>query len=151
MSENALADTLPFNHKTCDVPGYEHLWVRFKTYGYPRKLRAEWDSAQPNRVIEIITRYVEAWEVVDLDGRHVDLGNARQNAIARAEIETRIVDLNLPIAERTKAKHELGAMPDALGDVEDAVIAWLVRVFLNYWINELIAPRKNLLPLSSSS
>ncbi len=143
MSDNAMADTLPFNHKACDIAGYETLWVRFETRGYPKRLRREWDSAGPCATLEIITRYVEAWQVIDLYGTALEFSNVRQNAVKRAEVEKRANDLSLKAGERAKAKKELDEMPDALGDIEDAVLVWLIRTFKEFWLVELTAPRKN--------
>ncbi len=142
MSDNALADT-PFNHKACTVPGYEDCWVRFKTSGYPKRLRREWDSAGSNLTLEIITRYIEAWQMRDLQASLLEFADVRSNAIERAEMEKRADDMTLTAAERTKARKKLDGLPDALGDVEDAVIIWLIRTFKDFWLAELTAPRKN--------
>lgn len=73
MSENAMADT-PFNHKQCDLPGYESFWVRFKTSGYPRKLRREWDEANTaDKTLGIVLRYVAGLGLKDLDGNEIPL------------------------------------------------------------------------------
>ena len=36
MRDNAMADTLPFNHKPCDVPGYDSVWVGDSILARPR-------------------------------------------------------------------------------------------------------------------
>lgn len=88
-------------------------WVRFRTSGYPRKLRREWDAASPDESAVILLRYVEAWSVVDVDGQPVELPAA---------------------GGRTAA---------LLDNVEDALVMWLVRSFLRFWLTDLVAPRPN--------
>lgn len=115
-----MADAGDFGKKACIVPGYEDCWVQFKTTGYPRKLRDEWDGAigRPDSAAAdirwgIVLRYVEAWQLRDVDGESVALP---------------------PLAERTRA---------VLDNVEDAIVVNLPSVFLNFWINELTAARPN--------
>lgn len=66
-----MSETHPFGHKVCDVPTYEHVWAQFKTSGYPRKLRREFDAANADEMQRIVLRYVAAWHVTDLDGAAV--------------------------------------------------------------------------------
>lgn len=120
----------PFNHKTCDVPGYEHVWVQFRTSGYPRKLRREWDAAADvDATLAIVLHYVQAWGLTDLSGQPAALPAARP--------------WPLP-AGLTEAEHPARC----LDEVEDAVVAWLVRVFTQFWLVELTTPRPNSLPPS---
>ena len=71
----ALAET-PFNHKPCTLLGYEDCWVRFKTSGYPRKLRKQWDAEKdPDKVLGIVLSYVEAWHVKDIEGATIALSS----------------------------------------------------------------------------
>jgi len=140
-------EDLPFGYKTCDIESFP-FWVQFKTAGYPRKLRREWDSAGAEETIAIVLRYVEAWSITDLDGAPVDLVLARAQSLDRANTSTRANSVDLPIAERNKAKRELAALPDPLGNVEDGVVTWLVRAFVEFWLRELIQPRKNSSPPS---
>ena len=81
--------------------------------------------------------------MVDLSGAILDFADVRQNAVERAEVEKRAGDFSLSAGERTKAKKKLDEMPDALGDIEDAVLIWLIRTFKDFWLGELTAPRKN--------
>ena len=106
-----------FGHKVCDVPTYEHVWVEFKTSGYPRKLRREFDAANATETLGIVLRYVAEWGMTDLAGQPVT--------------------------------HS----PDVacLDDVEDAVVAWLVRTFVSFWLVELTAPRPNSSPPSPAT
>lgn len=68
MSDSELSGA-PFGRKFCDIPGYTDCWVQFKTSGYPRKLRREWDAAKEDSVTwEIIARYIAAWNIKDIDG-----------------------------------------------------------------------------------
>lgn len=64
----ALAE---FGKKTCDVPGYTDCWVTFKTSGYPRKLRAEWQAADNEATWAIVTRYATDWHLRDLNNQDV--------------------------------------------------------------------------------
>ncbi len=109
-----------FGRVDCKEPQFPGAWVKFKTSGYPRKLRREWDNANANGTLEIILRYVEAWNIPALGGDVVAL----------------------PAGER-KA--------DLMDDVEDALVAWLIRAFLNFWLNELTAARPNSLPPSPTT
>lgn len=103
----------PFGHKACDVPGHESVWVRFKTSGYPRKLRREWDAtSDADGTWAIVMRYVTDWHLVDVDGAPVEL----------------------PAGERPVT---------LVDNVEDAVVSWLMRAFTTFWLAELVAPRKN--------
>ncbi len=73
---SALAE---FGKKFCDVPGYTDCWVQFKTSGYPRKLRREWDAANVEQVLEIIARYISAQNLRDIDGQLVSAGASLDN------------------------------------------------------------------------
>lgn len=77
MTEStALAETMPFNHKPCTVLGYEDCWVKFKTSGYPRKLRREWDKAPDiDACLKIILSYIEAAQLRDIEGAAIVLGS----------------------------------------------------------------------------
>ncbi len=63
--------SVPFGKKFCDIPGYTDCWVQFKTSGYPRKLRKEWDAADPDQTWAIVARYIVASELKDVDGNIV--------------------------------------------------------------------------------
>lgn len=63
----------PFGYKICDVPTYEHVWVQFKTQGYPRKLRREWDAGTINDNLAVLLRYVADWNMTDVAGQAVAL------------------------------------------------------------------------------
>jgi hypothetical protein len=110
-----MSETEPFGHKTCDVPTYGHVWAQFRTSGYPRKLRREWDASGPDEMLAIVLRYVADWHVTDLAGALVE------NSGAAA----------------------------CLDNVEDAVVAWLTRSFIGFWLHELAVPRPNSLPPSA--
>ena len=55
----------------CDAPGFEGVWVRFKTRGYPFKLRQEWRDVDDVGALEILTRYIEEWSVPDTAGLQI--------------------------------------------------------------------------------
>ena len=112
-----MSETDVFGRKACDVPTYEHVFVQFKTQGYPRKLRREWDEADADLMLRIVLRYVATWGVTDLDGAAV----------------------------------AYSADPACLDNVEDGVVAWLIRDFVVFWLRELTAPRPNSLPPSPAS
>ena len=59
----------PFGRKV-----YGDAWVQFKTSGYPRKLRREWDAADYQGAWAIAARYIEGGQVADVDGQAVTLG-----------------------------------------------------------------------------
>lgn len=69
----------PLGKKTCTLPGYEACWVQFKTSGYPRKLRREWDESKGgDDTLAIVLRYVTAWHLTDLEGQPVTaIGDVR--------------------------------------------------------------------------
>lgn len=72
MPEATELSVLPFGRKTCDLAGYEACWVQFKTSGYPRKLRKEWDATTTaDSVWSIVGRYLADWHLVDLAGQAV--------------------------------------------------------------------------------
>ena len=48
MDGEAMADRP--GYKQCDLPGWESVWVQFRTTGYPFRLRREW--AEPREKIE---------------------------------------------------------------------------------------------------
>lgn len=81
-------DSLPLGKKVCTVPGYEACWVQFKTAGYPRKLRREWDESKGgDDTLAIVLRYVSAWHIVDVTGQVVEPGDVR----ALDEVEDAVV------------------------------------------------------------
>ncbi len=108
MSDSVMTDA-ERGKKFCDVPGYGDCWVQFKTSGYPRKLRREWDAANADGVWAIVTRYT-------LDGSLLDLAASQ---------------VKLP------------ASYESVGNVEDAVVAWVLRAFIAFWLTELLQPRPN--------
>lgn len=104
-----MTESLPLGKKVCSVAGYEECFVVFKTSGYPRKLRKEWDDSKGgDDTLAIVLRYVTAWNITDLAGQSVAPGDLR-----------------------------------ALDEVEDAVVAWLTRAFVDFWLRELTAPSPN--------
>lgn len=64
-----------FGKKICDIPGYTDCWVQFKTSGYPRKLRREWDAADMAGAWAIVVRYTLAWNLRDMNNQPVALGS----------------------------------------------------------------------------
>jgi len=103
-----------FGTRHCPLPGYTDRWVKFKTRGYPFSLRKRWDDAKTDTAIfGLILPYVVDWNLVDVDGQSVP-------------VPTNSVDYLADI-----------------GNIEDAVLMWLVREFNLFWFSELLAPRKN--------
>ena len=102
-----------FGTKTCDVVGYEACYVTFATRGYPRRLRKEWDET---------TGADGTWAIV------------MRYVTAWKIIDLAGADVPLPDGER----------PLTLVDnVEDAVVTWITRAFVNFWLVELVVPRPN--------
>ena len=79
-----------FNRKACEVEGFESLWVEFKTSGYPRKLRKEWDEAESDGVLSIILRYVKDWNLAGIDGKSITLTLERPASLLD-EVEDAVV------------------------------------------------------------
>lgn len=65
------APAAPLGRKTCPVAGYESCFVQFATRGYPRRLRKEWDAADPDGVLRIVLHYVVDWQLTDTAGQPV--------------------------------------------------------------------------------
>ena len=53
-----MADLEELGKVSCTLPGYESVWVRFKTRGYLFKLRQEWRDTDDRGALEIISRYI---------------------------------------------------------------------------------------------
>ena len=86
-----MADSEEFGSKVCDVPGFEGVWVRFATRGYPRKLRREWDDADADGVQRIVLRYVQEWNVSDVAGVAVVLPDGERPASLLDNVEDVVV------------------------------------------------------------
>lgn len=95
----------------CDLPEYPGIWVRFKTSGYPFRLRREWDAADANEALALLVPHLDDWNVMDVDGQVVHLDGERGAAL--------------------------------FDDVDDGLVWWLMRTFVNFWLIELPQPRKN--------
>lgn len=104
---------LQFGTKTCDVAGYEACWVQFKLSGYPRRLRREWDASDNADA---------TWAIVMRYVTGWKLTDLAGN------------DVPLPDGDRPLS---------IVDDVEDAVVTWLTRAFIQFWLVELVAPRPN--------
>ena len=115
MTADAMAQPEEaFGLYRCDIPEYPAVWVRFKTTGYPFKLRRQFDDSKNDReTMLLVLPRVEAWSVVDAEG------------------------VVMPPPD------ECIAQPDRLDDIEEALLYWLVRVFYDFWRVKLILPRKN--------
>ena len=57
----------------CDAPGFEGMWVRYRTRGYPFSLRDEWKAVNDRGALDILKRYIEDWNVMDTAGQPVAL------------------------------------------------------------------------------
>ena len=74
MTEAAELSALPFGRKVCEADA--SMWVQFKTSGYPRKLRREWDAANTSETVwAIVARYVADWHITDLAGQPVPVAS----------------------------------------------------------------------------
>ena len=69
-----------FGRVDCNLPAFPGVWVEFKTSGYPRKLRREWDAAGLDETLVIVLRYVDAWHMVGLDGADIPLPTGERKA-----------------------------------------------------------------------
>ena len=69
-----MSEPETFGLKHCDVPTYEHIWIQWKTSGYPRKLRREWVETGNDAAatFAIVLRYVQAWHMTDVTGAPVE-------------------------------------------------------------------------------
>ena len=76
MTEAAEMSALPFGRKVYEVEGRDACWVQFKTSGYPRKLRREWDVADYQGAYAIAISYIVDGMIWDVDGQPVKLGPA---------------------------------------------------------------------------
>ena len=81
LGQHGVGMSESFNRKTCEVEGFESLWVDFKTSGYPRKLRREWDAADSDGVLGIILRYVKGWNLTDVEGKPITLTPERPTSL----------------------------------------------------------------------
>ena len=70
---DAWNEASEFGTVICDSPEYPGLWVRFKTRGSPFALRRQWADADDQGVVEIMLRYVTAWNLIDVDGKPIEL------------------------------------------------------------------------------
>ena len=99
--------------KVCTLPGYESAWVRFKTRGYPFKLRQEWRDTDDRGALDIILRYV-------MDG-NIPNGNGAP----------------VPLDTVTPRTSEL------FDNVEESLVVWLINAFVRFWRVELPSAPKN--------
>lgn len=126
-------DTLPFGWK--QHPDLPAVRVKFKTRGYPFRLRREWQEATDAKTLDIVLRYVEEWTLPDMDG----------------------VPLPLPPVDERKApvmmvnKVPVLLSPPVFDRVEDAIVVWLIRTFAQFWRWELTQPRPNSSPPSPAT
>jgi hypothetical protein len=103
-----------FGVRHCPLPGLTDLWVKFKTSGYPFKLRKQWDAAKTDTAtLAVLLPYIVEWNLIDVDGQPVALPD---------------------VAERTV---------ETVANIEDALLMWLIREFTVFWFTELLTPRKN--------
>ena len=67
--------------KVCTLPGYESVWVRFKTRGYPFKLRQEWRDTDDRGALDIILRYVMDANIPNGNGQPLEFMEPRTAAL----------------------------------------------------------------------
>mgnify|MGYP003394147071 CR=1 FL=1 len=97
----------------CDRPGYESVWVRFKTRGYPFRLRDEWRETNDVGALALILRYVVEWNLPDMDGNAITLPS------------------------------ESPRSPSILDNVEETLIVWFIGAFAQFWRVGLPSAEKN--------
>lgn len=116
----AWRDAVPFGFCPCEVLEYSECFVTFKTSGYPFALRNKWSEVRDDKeALEIVLRYVESWKLKDVNGNDVPLPPEVKDAARGASI---------------------------LDNVEDALVAWLIRRFSRFFLRELSHERKNFSP-----
>lgn len=100
--------------RRCTLVGFEDVFVKFKTRGYPFSLRKKWQEAvtHDDTALLLILPYVVAWNFRDIDGNPVEL----------------------PEGDRATSLFD---------NIEDGLLMWLIREFNLFWFTELLAPRKN--------
>jgi len=103
----------------CDRPEYPEVWVRFKTSGYPFKLRREWDNTESvSARLAMIIPHIADWNLPDIIGQNVPLDGAARDATLFDEID-------------------------------DLLVMWIVFAFTRFWLYDLAMPRKNSSPPSA--
>ena len=70
-----------FGRKVCTLPGYELVWVRFKTRGYPFKLRQEWRDTDDRGALDIILRYIVDANLPNGNGQPLEFTEPRTAAL----------------------------------------------------------------------
>ncbi len=96
-----------------DVPEYPDAWVQFKTHGYPFGLRAQWDATRSDKT------------VMEIVLRYIDSWNL-------AGIDSQ--PIALPENDRPI---------EIIDAIDESLIGWLIRVFVQFWRRDLTEPRKN--------
>ena len=91
MSDATELSGQEFGRAVCDRPEYAGVWVQFKTTGYPRKLRREWDAANADATLAIVLRYVIAWNVRDVDGADVALPDGERPAALMDNVDEAVI------------------------------------------------------------
>jgi hypothetical protein len=67
-----MADETPFGRYT--YPGRDDIWVQFKSGPYRMRTKREWDGLRDDKLVfPFLIKYIEAWSVVDVDGKAVDM------------------------------------------------------------------------------
>lgn len=80
-----------FGLMRCSYSGYESLWVRFRTHGYPFSLRRRWEEADDRATLEIVLEYVTEWNLPDVSGAPALLPDGLRSAALLDEVEDSLV------------------------------------------------------------
>lgn len=98
----------------CDLPEQPDAIVKFKPAGYPFKLRRQWDEAKNDaEIMQLILPRVESWTMRGASGEPMPPAQAC------------LADIGL------------------LDDLEETLLMWITRCFVDFWRVKLIKPRKN--------
>ena len=98
----------------CDVPEQPDALIKFKMTGYPFKLRRLWDEAKNDaEIMQLIMPRVASWSMLGAGGEP------------------------FPSAQDCLSDIAL------LDELEETMLMWVTRSFVNFWRLKLIQPRKN--------
>ena len=98
----------------CDVPEQPDAVIQFKLTGYPFKLRRLWDEAKNDaEIMQLILPRVASWSMRGAGGE--------------------------PLPPAPDCLNDIGL----LDELEETMLMWVTRAFVDFWRVKLILPRKN--------
>lgn len=107
-------DVSEFGVYHCEFPEQPEAMLKFKTTGYPFKLRRQWDETNDAvEILKLILPHVDRWTMRGASGEELPAPAECLDDVAK------------------------------LDDLEEALVGWLVRSFREFWLVKLLAPRKN--------